>query len=280
MASIFELKVESTPTGGLTATMIIDGKPFGEDCVDLGQVRKSAIVSGAYDIQTCGCGEPACAGFWEPIFVQHEGNLIRWEFDGRYHPIPSKDEDDDAKLTVVRYEFDRMQYIKEVRAKFDWLRNHPSRGSLGPHGFNPDILDEGFPDPSLPQLPFPEGSTIVVGYTKDFQQPWVWVEGNTDIYPRQLLPTGAMWAMFGCWSLMWDSQHFDLGQCIYRKDSAAFALSSDVSVAECNQEVGQLVHELQQYWGTSAKVAWDWVDEASRSSLMRCEASSSSERPG
>lgn len=168
MTSNFELKIETTSTGGLAATMMIDGKPFGEDCVDLEQLRKSAIVSGAYDIQTCGCGEPACAGFWEPIFVQHEGDLIRWEFDGRYHPIPRKEEEeeDDAKLTVVRYEFNRMQYIKEVQAKFDWLRKHPSRGSLGPHGFNPDILDEGFPDPSLPQLPFPEGATIVVGYTK------------------------------------------------------------------------------------------------------------------
>jgi hypothetical protein len=281
MTSIFELKVESPAEGGLVTTLLIDGKPFGEDCVDLGQLRKSAIVSGAYDIQTCGCGEPACAGFWEPIFVQHESDLIRWEFDGHYHPIPSKDDDgDDAKVIVIRYEFDRMQYIEEVRSKFAWLRDHPRRNSLGPYGFNSSILDEEFPDPMVPQLPFLAGSTIIVGYTKEFHQPWIWVEGCPDIYPRQLLPTGVMWAMFGEWSLMWGSQHFDFGQCIYMKDSSAFALSKDVSVCRCNQAVGQLVLELQQYWGASAKVVWDWVDEHSGSALSRHAASSPSERPG
>ena len=42
MTSNFELKIEITSTGGLAATMMIDGKPFGEDCVDLEQLRKRA----------------------------------------------------------------------------------------------------------------------------------------------------------------------------------------------------------------------------------------------
>jgi hypothetical protein len=249
--------------------MLIDDIPFGEACVDLVDLRKSAIISGAYDLQTCGCGTPQCAGFWDPIFVRHEGDVIRWEFDGLYHPTPPKDGDTPSEMTVVRYEFDRMQYINEIREKFEWLRIQPNRDSLGPHGFKADVLDEDFPDPAMPQLPFPKGATIVVGYTSEYHQPWVWVDGNTDIYPRQLMPTGFMWSVFGCWSLMWDSEHYDLGQCLYRRDSSDFALKSDVSVTECNHEANQLAQELQRYWGTSAVVTWDRIDEESRFIAVR-----------
>lgn len=279
MTSIFELRVDKSLAGGLSATMVIDGMPFGEACVDLVDLRKSAIVSGAYDLQTCGCGTPQCAGFWEPIFVRHAGNVIQWEFDGRYHPYPPKDDDATSDMTVVRYEFDRDQYINEIRNKLEWLRDQPNRASMGPHGFNASILDEGFPDPSLPQLPFPNGSTIVVGYTQEYHQPWVWVEGSSDIYPRQLLPTGFMWSVFSCWSLMWDSQHYDLGQCLYRRDSSAFALRNDVSITECNQEAEQLAQEIQRYWGTDGEVVWDRIDDESGLTSKRLKASSSGELP-
>lgn len=274
MKSVFELKVEETSDSGLVATMLIDGKPFGDDCVDLAELRKSAIVSGAYDLQTCGCGTPQCAGFWEPIFVQHDGDVIRWEFDGRHHPVPIKDDDDDAKLTVVRYEFDRMQYISEIREKFAWLTKHKDRGSLGPHGFNPGILDERFPDPSLHLMPFSLEARIVVGYTSNFHQPWVWVEGDPDIYPRQLLPTGEMWSMFGHWSLMWDSRHYDLGQCISRKDSSVFVLLDDVTVSECNREVEDLSRAIHNFWGSAVSVFWERIEEISRSSVVRIQVSS------
>jgi len=272
MTSTFEIKVETIPSGELVVTMIIDGKPFGDDCVDLGQLRKSAIISGAYDLQTCGCGEPGCAGFFEPIFVQHEGNVIRWEFDSHYHPVPRKDENEDDALTVVRYEFNRTQYITEVQEKFEWLRRQPNRNKLGPYGFDAAILEESFPDPDLPQCPVPEGAKVVVGYTNEFHQPWVWVEDFPDIYPRQLLPTGAMWSSFGAWSLMWDSLHFEYGQCIYRKDSAAYALREDVTVSECNRKAEEIASEIQRYWGGSINVAWDKVEEESRINFSRLQA--------
>lgn len=63
MKSIFELKIEEMPDGDLDATIVIDGVPFGSGCIDLGKLRQSALVSGAYDLQTCGCGMPQCAGF-------------------------------------------------------------------------------------------------------------------------------------------------------------------------------------------------------------------------
>ncbi len=79
--------------------------------------------------------------------------------------------------------------------------------------------------------------------------------------------------MFGEWSMMWDSQHFDLGECVYRKDTSAFALREDVSVSKCNQVVEQLVRELKGYWGVSARIEWEWIDEQSGKSHLRHGAS-------
>lgn len=164
MTSIFELKIEEMPSGDPYATIVIDGTPFGNCCIDLDALRKSAIVSGGYDIQTCGCGVPWDANFWEPIFVQHDGDVIRWEYDERYHPVPIEEalfpleeEDEHTKLTIGRYEFDRLQYITEIRQKFAWLRTHPGRSELGPYGFDSVILDKEFPDTSLPPRPFSQG---------------------------------------------------------------------------------------------------------------------------
>lgn len=258
MKSVFELSLTEKTGGNLVAAIKIDGVPFGDSCIDLVDLKNSAIISGAYDIQTCGCGTPQCAGFWEPIFVQHEEDIVRWEFDSLYHP--SVVDDESIEMSVVRYEFDRTQYINEIQSKFSWLKVHPNRNSLGPHGFNPNFLDEDFPDTSVRQTPFTSGATIVFGYTKEYHQPWVWVEENSKLYPRQLLPAGSMWAKFGCWSLMWDSQHFDLGQSIYRKDSANYVLRSDVTIDECNQEIESLAREVQLYWGATAGVLWEKLD--------------------
>jgi hypothetical protein len=266
--SRFELAIEELPGGDLTVTMLNDGKPFGEDCVDLVDLKRSALGSGAYDLQTCDCGTPRCAGFWEPIFVEHFGDIVRWEFDDRYHPIVR--DEDETELTVTRYEFNRKQYITEIQEKFKCLRNHPRKGSLGPYGFDPAIFDDEFPCPSATQLPFEKGAKIVVGYTDNYQQPWVWVENNPVAYPRQLIPTGAMWASFGCWSLMWGSDLYDLGgPCIYRKDSIKFELSTEVTISECNEEAESLAREIQKYWGSVVHVVWDKVIETSPRTFVR-----------
>ena len=269
MTSILELKISEQPGGHLSAAIIIDGIRFGEDCIDLSDLKRSAIASGAYDLQTCGCGTPQCAGFWEPIFVQHDSEIVRWEFDSRYHPIVQ--EDDGIKFSLGCYEFSRMQYIKEIQRKFEWLRGHPNRDSLGPHGFDAAIFDEEFPDTSILQLPFESGSTIVVGYLGEYRQPWIWVEENSDLYPRQLLPTGSMWAKFGYWSLMWNSELYDLGQCAYKKDSLPFQLRSDVTVLECNQEVDALAREVKLYWGDPVKVIYEKIQELAHESFKRCD---------
>lgn len=263
MASKFELGVTEDVRGNLSITMLIDAVAFGKAFVDLAELRKSALASGAYDLQTCGCGTPQCANFWEPIFVQHSDVVVRWEFDARYHPIAMEDAEE-LEFSITRYEFDRKQYVTEIREKFNWLRSHPRRDSIGPHGFNAALFDEEFPELASPQLPFNKGDTILVGYIGKYQQPWVWIEGKPDVYPRQLLPTGAMWDKFGYWSLMWDSQHYDLGQCIYRKDSAPFQLRSDVSTPECNQEAESLARDIQGYWGDAVRVLWEKAMESTQ----------------
>ena len=269
MTSKFELCVNEDNEKSLSISMLIDGVPFGEAFVDLVDLRRSALASGAYDLQTCGCGTPQCAGFWEPIFVQHEGDVVRWEFDARYHPFVR--DEDGLEFSVTRYEFDRNQYVTEIREKFNWLRSHPRRDSIGPERFSATIFDDEFPELSFPQFPFNEGAKIVVGYFGEYQQPWVWVEDNPDIYPRQLIPTGSMWAKFGYWSLMLDSKLYHLGPAIYRKDSEKFQLRNDVSIPECNEEVERLAEDIQRFWGDSVRVLWDKTVESTSREFHRCD---------
>jgi hypothetical protein len=68
---------------------------------------------------------------------------------------------------------------------------------------------------------------------------------------------------------MWDSQHYDLGECIYRKDSEIFLLSSDVSIIECNQMLKDLAQEVQLYWGATANVVWEMLDETGNGLVKR-----------
>jgi len=276
MSSKFELRIDNETSGEVSVSIWIDGVPFGDDCVDLYELKRSALGSGAYDLQTCGCGVPQCAGFWEPIFVQHDGEIVRWEFDARYHPTVQEDTEN-LEISVTHYEFDRKQYITEIREKFISLRSHPRKNSIGPHGFDASIFDEEIPVLLSQQLPFKAGAVIVVGYMGDYQQPWVWVENEPSAYPQRLLPSGLLWAEFGCWSLMWESKHFDLGQCIHRKDGV-FELKSDVSVAESNQEVEELAQDLQKYWGDVVQVQWDETIEKSPHIFIRHKSVSVDEK--
>jgi hypothetical protein len=121
MDSVIELKNEAFPNGANRVRIWIDGVQFGKALIDVKALQKSAITPGEYDIQTCGCGEPGCAGFWEPIVVKHDGEVIAWEFDIRFHPIPpvSEEEEDAMEPCFVRYQFNRAQYLSEVRKLAD-----------------------------------------------------------------------------------------------------------------------------------------------------------------
>ncbi len=166
MMSKFELVIDEDSQGDLDVSILIDGVVFGEDCIDLDELKNSAISSGGYDLQTCGCGYPICAGFYEPIFVQHQGNFITWEFDAHNHPIPEKDDDAEhnTKFSITCYEFSREQYITEIQEKFKWLKNHPKKSSLGPYGFDSSIFDTEFFCHEKPQIPFEQGAKVIVGF--------------------------------------------------------------------------------------------------------------------
>ena len=92
---------------------------------------------------------------------------------------------------------------------------------------------------------------------------------------------GAIWASFDQWSLMWSSDIYDLGgRCIYRKDSAMFELSAEVTILECNEETESLAREIQTYWGSAVYVVWDKVIETSSRTFVRSELAVEALNPG
>lgn len=246
MTSKFELTIDEDSQGNLDASILIDGIVFGEDCIDLDELKKSAISSGGYDLQTCGCGDPGCAGFYEPIFVQHEGEIVTWEFDARNHPIPEKD--DDAEFAITRYKFNRKQYITEIQEKFNWLKNHPKKSTIGSYGFDSSIFNVDVFYHSKPKIPFENGAEIIVGYTEKFQQAFVWIENDvTELLPSRVLPNCDLWAKFSDWTSIWRNK----GQkCIYPHET---------TVLVCNQKAEDLAKAIQKYWGDAAKVSWEEI---------------------
>ena len=60
--------------------VIINGeKPCSEsDIVDVEALQESMEREGDYFIFTCNCGIPECSGWYKPIEVRHQGDLIVW----------------------------------------------------------------------------------------------------------------------------------------------------------------------------------------------------------
>lgn len=48
-------------------------------CMDDTELLRSFDAPGEYWFLTCSCGEPGCAGLWEPFKVEHlENGIIHW----------------------------------------------------------------------------------------------------------------------------------------------------------------------------------------------------------
>lgn len=243
--STFLLEIIEEKNSDLSVSLIIDGIDFGKDIIDLEELKKSAIFSGAYNLQTCGCGVAGCAGFFEPIFVQHTNDYVIWEFDSNYHPVPKK-QGDISTVDLQILKFNRSQYILEIQQKFEFIRNHPKRKTIDPYcDFDNKIFDKSFPDLSVLHTPFEKGATIVVGYTDDFKQPFAWVENQSKLYPMQIMPTALIWSMFGEWTSLFESGDF------------AYHLLEDISIEECNQKIQRLANEIQRFWGSCVCVVWE-----------------------
>lgn len=70
--------------------ILIDGQSVSSGyCIDMRSVVESFFTPGDYYILTCSCGEPGCAGLFEPFHVAHLGDgIIHWHF---VHPEPERE---------------------------------------------------------------------------------------------------------------------------------------------------------------------------------------------
>lgn len=251
--STFSLEIIEEADGSLSLDVVIDGVCFGEDIIDLKELKKSAICSGAYELQTCGCGIAGCAGFFEPIFVQHTANYIIWEFDSNYHPIPKR-KDDISKEDIKTLKFNRNQYISQIKQKFEFIRNHKKRKKVEPYfNFDNKIFDESFPDLSKLHTPFEKGAILVIGYTEDFKQPFVWVENQSKLYLYQLIPKVDIWSMYRDWTSLFE-EVWHKNDIENDTESVVYQLRKNVSVEECNHKIQALANELHHFWGSSVCV--------------------------
>lgn len=171
-----------------------------------------------------------------------------WEFDARNHPIPKKN--DNAKFSITRYQFDREQYITEIKNKFNWLKNHPRKSSLDSYVymFDSAIFDIEIFYHSKSQPPFEKEAKIVVGYTDKFRQAWIWIETDDYVsFPVQrFFPNCEMWAKFSDWTSIWNKER----ECAYPNKK---------TVLVSNQKAEDLAKAIQKYWGDVANVSWEEI---------------------
>ena len=256
--SDFRLALEETPDGVLLVRIIVDGERFGEDCVDLNELWSSASTSGGHDILTCGCGLPECAGFWDPVFVSHDGTHVTWDFDRRYHPIPEKEETDER--IVGKLVFERKEYVLELRGLFACLESDPRRGKLGPYGFDFEFLSS--PSPGIDELrtPFPKGSSITVGYSRDFREPHIKIDGERFVSMKKLVPTMSANLALEAWQSMWRENE---GSDEESPVNGLHFLKPEFSLDGCNAAAKAAAESLKGYWKDAAIVRWQRIESIS-----------------
>lgn len=66
-----------------------------------------------FDLFTCSCGEPGCAGFQSPVFQKKNEATVIWEFP----------KEDMYKTSKKIYEFDKQQFEEEFLNLFNGLKN-------------------------------------------------------------------------------------------------------------------------------------------------------------
>lgn len=111
---------------GILIELLLDSKDFRsipgfEDSVIVfEELNASKISSGKYLIFTCACGA-ADDGGWEGVYVQHEKKVIIWEI-----LIDS---------TIIKYAFNREQYITAINNLASMIREKYNRVDLIPNNF-------------------------------------------------------------------------------------------------------------------------------------------------
>ena len=62
--------------------LAFDGEePETQGCIDIFELLKSVCANGLYDIHSCTCGQPGCAGFTGGTTVVHMSGLVLWKTD-------------------------------------------------------------------------------------------------------------------------------------------------------------------------------------------------------
>lgn len=116
------MKYEKDPlfsAGDVVVT--IEGIEF-EDVIDPLAFLDSLHQSGEYWIVTCTCGEPNCAGIWEPVTVtvNNEEDAVTWRFNTKFYQyIGTLPVDEQGYATLT---FSRQQTIKSVIASITNMR--------------------------------------------------------------------------------------------------------------------------------------------------------------
>jgi len=109
---VLELRLSGVGEGKYNVEGLVDGQPLirredEEIDVPFG-LLPSIDHDGDYFMATCECGDPGCAGYFDPVLVTHEGELIHWTCE----PLG------------WRFTFEREPYSAEVRRLIDEGRRH------------------------------------------------------------------------------------------------------------------------------------------------------------
>lgn len=102
-----ELSLGAHNSGDRTWT-ITDSRIDHRQEVNFEEVIKSVLRSGEYESLTCVCGEPWCAGVYQPVLSMRFGDVARWR-------VTQSEDDEDPKV------YYRAVPVKEYISKMDIL---------------------------------------------------------------------------------------------------------------------------------------------------------------
>jgi len=131
--------------GGVMHTLLtVDGQHLdddeGTDMLHLDELVGSIYGYGSFEIYTCGCGIAQCAGIWEDIWVDQQGDSVLWTI-----PQPLR-QGTDGQTTYRHFVFDRERYRQAIQTGLDeaikLANDHPGKISIGPSGFTIEELSK------------------------------------------------------------------------------------------------------------------------------------------
>jgi len=125
----------------LHTLLTVDGRRLCEeetDTLHLDELVGSIYGYGYFEIYTCGCGFAGCAGIWEDILVDQDGDTVLWTV-----PQPLQPQEDD-QTEYKHFVFDRQQYKQAIQRGLEGARklvnSHPGKISIGPSDFTVENL--------------------------------------------------------------------------------------------------------------------------------------------